>query len=116
MCYPSSSKIGLITAMVFIGGFIGAFIAPICADRYGRKIAILVGSLLCITGAAVQSGATGYGMFLAGRLIIGVGISFTCCAGPSLVNELAHPRMRGTIASMVTFIKPIERLKIINIF
>ncbi|GME45931.1 hexose transporter [Neofusicoccum parvum] len=39
-------------------------------------------------------------MFIGGRLIIGFGISFTTSAGPSLLNELAHPRMRGQIASM----------------
>ncbi|QDS73615.1 hypothetical protein FKW77_001841 [Venturia effusa] len=38
-------------------------------------------------------------VFIVGRFFIGVGISFTLCAGPSLLNELAHPRMRGKIGA-----------------
>lgn len=101
MGYPGSSMIGLITTVVFIGGFVGSFLAPLAADQYGRRAAILIGSVLGVIGAAIQTAAQNSGMFIAGRLIIGFGISFTTCGGPSLINELAHPRMRGTIASMV---------------
>lgn len=66
----------------------------------GRRAGILIGSLLCVVGCALQSAAQSSTMFIVGRLLIGFGISFTTCAGPSLINELAHPRMRGTIASM----------------
>ncbi|KAF8864878.1 general substrate transporter [Acephala macrosclerotiorum] len=97
---PSASKIGLISTVVFIGGFCGAFVAPPVADQFGRRAAILLGSCLVVIGAVIQTAAQNSGMFIGGRLIIGFGISFTCCAGPSLINELAHPRMRGTIASM----------------
>jgi MFS family permease len=41
-------------------------------------------------------------MFIGGRFLIGLGISFTCVAGPSLLFELAHPDMRGTITSSVS--------------
>ncbi|TVY35415.1 Lactose permease [Lachnellula occidentalis] len=78
MGHPSSSKIGLITAIVFVG----------------------VRAALTLVGAAIQTAAQSSGMFIGGRFVIGLGISFTCCAGPSLLNELAHPRMRGNIASM----------------
>ncbi|TVY14531.1 Lactose permease, partial [Lachnellula arida] len=100
MGHPSSSKIGLITAIVFVGGFVGAFLAAPLADRYGRRVAIFTGAALTLIGAVIQTAAQSSGMFIGGRFIIGLGISFTCCAGPSLLNELAHPRMRGTIASM----------------
>lgn len=102
MGHPSSSKLGLITTCIFIGGFIGAFVAPPIADRFGRRLAILLGSSLTLVGTIIQTAAQNSGMFTGGRLILGLGISFTRCAGPSLINELAHPRMRGAIASMVS--------------
>ncbi|KAK8230310.1 general substrate transporter [Phyllosticta capitalensis] len=96
---PSSSDLGLITAILFVGGVVGAFFASSLADRYGRRASIAFGSFLCIVGTALQSAAQGKGMFIGGRFIIGLGTSFTISAGPSLLNELSHPRMRGQIAS-----------------
>lgn len=98
---PSSSDLGLITAILFVGGVVGAFFASSLADRYGRRASIAFGSFLCIVGTALQSAAQGKGMFIGGRFIIGLGTSFTISAGPSLLNELSHPRMRGQIASTV---------------
>jgi MFS family permease len=103
MDHPSSSKLGLITAVVFIGGFLGAFVAAPLADKFGRRVAIFTGSTLTVAGAIIQTASHTPGVFIWSRLIIGFGISFTCCAGPSLINELAHPRMRGKIASMVRY-------------
>lgn len=98
---PGSEMIGVITATVFIGGFFGAMFVAYPADRFGRRPVIIVGSLLCIAGSAVQAAASTRNIFIGGRLIIGFGISFTTCAGPSLLNELGHPRLRGKMASMV---------------
>ena len=100
---PGSSFLGLLVSVVFVGGFVGAFVAAPVSDRYGRRVGIAVGSVLCIIGTALQSAAQERGMFLGGRVIIGIGISFTTCAGPTLVNELSHPAFRGTISSMVGF-------------
>lgn len=104
MGYPSSSKVGLITAILFVGGVIGAIAAPPITDRFGRRMGLLGGCLLTLIGTLAQTCAQGSGAFIAGRLIIGIGISFTLCAGPSLLNELAHPRMRGKIAASVSYI------------
>lgn len=99
---PTASSIGLITASVFIAGFFAAFFASPFADRFGRRPALFLGSALCVLGAAVQSAARGRGMFVAGRVLVGAGISFTTNAGPSLLNELAHPRMRGRVGGSVS--------------
>lgn len=87
MSYPDASHIGLITTIIFVGGFIGSFPASPVADRYGRKIGIFT-----LIGTIVQTSAFGYAQVMDGRCLLGVGISFTCVAGPSVVAELAHPR------------------------
>lgn len=98
---PDSSKLGLITAIVFVGGFVGALVASPTADYFGRRVGMFVGSSLTFVGTIIQTAAQDAGMFIGGRFLIGFGISFTCVAGPSLLFELAHPAMRGTISSLV---------------
>jgi MFS family permease len=97
MGYPDPSKIGLITTIIFMGGFIGSFPASPVADRYGRKMGMYIGSFFTLTGTIIQTSAFGYAQFMVGRCLLGVGISFTSVAGPSMIAELAHPRQRGTV-------------------
>jgi len=101
MGHPDPSRVGLITSVMFVGGFAGAFVAPPMADYFGRRMGMLTGSTFTFLGAVVQTAAQSSGMFIGGRFLIGLGLSFTCVAGPSLLFELARPSMRGTIASMV---------------
>jgi len=98
---PGSQDIGFIAASLFIGGCGMAFFASPLADRYGRRLSLAFGCLLTLASAIVQSAAYSRGVFTGGRVLIGMGVAFTTNSGPSLLVELAHPRMRGTIASMV---------------
>ena len=99
MSNPDASHVGLITTIIFVGGFIGSFPASPVADRYGRKAGMYIGSIFTLVGTMIQTSAFGYAQFMVGRCLLGVGISFTCVAGPSMVAELAHPRQRGTVLS-----------------
>lgn len=94
---PSSSDLGLLTTVIFIGAFLGSFPASPIADKWGRKYAMFIGSLFALVGTIVQSLCYGYAQFMVGRGLLGVGIGFILVAGPSLTAELAHPRQRGTV-------------------
>lgn len=98
---PSPEILGLITCIVFVGGFVGALFAAAPADRYGRRCAIQIGSFLGVVGSLMQAASPNRSVFIVGRAVLGVGLSFTTTAGPNLLNELAHPRLRGKMASMV---------------
>lgn len=98
---PSAEILGLITCIVFVGGFVGAIFAATPADRYGRRCAIQIGSFLGFVGSVMQAASPNRGVFIGGRAVLGVGLSFTTTAGPNLLTELAHPRLRGKMASMV---------------
>ncbi|KAG9522147.1 MFS sugar transporter-like protein, partial [Aureobasidium melanogenum] len=99
MDHPNASRVGLITTMVFVGGFVGAFVAPATSDYFGRRMSMLVGSTIALIGTVLQTAAQNSDMFMAGRFLVGLGISFTCIAGPPLLYELAHPSMRAATAS-----------------
>jgi MFS family permease len=41
-------------------------------DRFGRKITILMGALICLVGAILQTAAQNLAMILVGRILTGV--------------------------------------------
>ncbi|KAI8580606.1 hypothetical protein K450DRAFT_236411 [Umbelopsis ramanniana AG] len=94
------SLLGLINAIMSVGSFIGVWVAPYLSDNYGRKKAIIVGSVINLVGVALQSAAVHVGMFIAARFILGFGIAITGNAAPTLVVEIAHPKYRGTITGL----------------
>lgn len=98
---PSAEILGLIICTVFVGGFVGALLAAAPADRYGRRCAIQIGSFLAVVGSIMQASSPNRSVFIGGRAVLGIGLSFTTTAGPNLLTELSHPRLRGKMASMV---------------
>ncbi|KAL3294213.1 hexose transporter protein [Colletotrichum asianum] len=93
---PSTENLGLITCTVFIGGFFGALLAAAPADRYGRRFALQIGSFLGVVGSII--------VFIGGRAVLGVGLSFTTTAGPNLLTELAHPRLPDPVTNVLWYL------------
>ena len=60
----TSSEKEAITALCSAGAFIGAIIAGLTADQYGRKIAIYVGCVLFTVGAILQGAAYSIGQMV----------------------------------------------------
>ncbi|KAH7323461.1 general substrate transporter [Rhexocercosporidium sp. MPI-PUGE-AT-0058] len=97
---PTPSQIGLISMIYFLGAFCGGLPSAFVTDRFGRRIGLAVGQVFIITGAAFQAGSHGRGQYMGSRFLLGFGIAFNTCAGPALLSEIAHPRMRGTLVSL----------------
>lgn len=66
----------------------------------GRKKPITVGTALITLGSALQGGAQSLGMFIAGRIIIGLGTGIVAVAAPQLMTEVAYPTHRGKMVSL----------------
>ena len=52
---------------------------------------MFVGSVIAIIGTALCTGAVNVGMFVTGRLLLGIGGVIVGAIGPVLVAELAYP-------------------------
>lgn len=64
----------LITSLCAAGAFIGAIVAGITADKYGRKPATWFASVLFTIGAIVQATSYTIVQMSIGRLLIGLGV------------------------------------------
>ncbi|KAK4688187.1 hypothetical protein P7C73_g1921, partial [Tremellales sp. Uapishka_1] len=100
MGHPNASNLGLITTSLYISGFFAAVPSQMLMDKFGRRWGIFAGMIFLLVAVAIQTAAQNKAMFIAGRVVLGIGLAMSATAGPVLCQELAHPRMRGTVAAM----------------
>ncbi|KAF2144281.1 uncharacterized protein K452DRAFT_246580 [Aplosporella prunicola CBS 121167] len=97
---PKGSLLGILSASYWIGNILGVFFIAFFSDGYGRRAAMFMGSAICIVGTALVTGAVNAGMFIAGRLLLGIGGVVVGAIGPVLMAELAYPSHRATATAM----------------
>jgi MFS family permease len=100
MDYPTGVKLGWINAIILLGSGVGSPIAAWISNRFGRKPGLYVGYIFMILGSVLQTASPNRAAFLLARLFIGVASALFGVAAPLLINEMAHPRHRGTVNSL----------------
>ncbi|OLN89792.1 Myo-inositol transporter 1-like protein 3 [Colletotrichum chlorophyti] len=91
----SSSEQELITSITSGGALIGALIAGLPADRYGRKLGIYIGCTLFLVGTIIQAAAFTVAQMTVGRFVVGLGVGSAAMIIPLYIGELAPARHRG---------------------
>lgn len=114
---PTGSRLGVIANGYNFGGLIAFPVSPFLSDKFGRKIAVVVGSSIIVLGAILQGVSTNFAFFLVARIVIGFGSGISGVSSPVLISEIAYPLHRSastfsynvcyylgaTIASWVTY-------------
>ncbi|KAJ6028326.1 hypothetical protein N7540_003902 [Penicillium herquei] len=96
--YPEGYRLGGITACLFVPAILFSWIADLIADRWGRRAAVYSGTVIIIIGSVINAAAINLAMYCSGRALTGVGISMCLATGPTLLQEIAHPRYRSKIS------------------
>ncbi|KAH8813085.1 hypothetical protein F5884DRAFT_787333 [Xylogone sp. PMI_703] len=90
---------GIVSAMYQIGGVVALpFVGP-AIDTWGRKMGIFIGAVIVIAGTVTQGVGHNLHSFMAGRFILGFGVSIASAAGPMYVVEVSHPAYRGIVTA-----------------
>ena len=55
--YPTKSLLGILSASYWVGNVLGIFAITPLSDRWGRRMAMFVGSIVAIVGTALCSAA-----------------------------------------------------------
>src|SRR5881398_1890680 len=80
---------------------VGAFIFGLLADRYGRRLPLML-DLIFYSVVEVLSGlAPNYTTFLVLRALFGIGMGAEWGVGASLVMEKVPPRLRGVVSGLL---------------
>jgi MFS transporter, SP family, arabinose:H+ symporter len=94
---------GIAMASALYGTVVGSLLGGWPADRFGRKATLLWIGILYVVGAVGSALATNVGMFIAARVIGGLGIGISTVVAPMYISEIAPPRHRGRLAGMFQF-------------
>lgn len=96
----NSAIIGAINSTFNGGAVFGSLMGGLTMDRYGRKMTIFIGALICLFGAILQAAAVNLSMILVGRIAAGWAIGLLSMSVPVYQSECAHPKMRGLIVGL----------------
>ena len=91
---------GWAMSSALLGCLVGALIAGIGSDRYGRKKMLILASILFIA-SAVGTGATDdFTLFIGYRILGGFAIGITSNLSPMYIAEIAPAHIRGRLVSL----------------
>lgn len=98
--FPGPLATGLIVSSLTIGCLLGSLLSGPLADRYSRKLTILLGALICTLGSAIQFGSLNRAMLVGGRFVNGLAIGVLSNVVPTYQSESSPPNRRGRMVSL----------------
>lgn len=80
---------------------VGAFLFGLLADRYGRRLPLMIDLIFFSLAEAATAFAPGYKVFLILRALFGIGMGGEWGVGTSLAMEKIPPRLRGVLSGLL---------------
>ncbi|KAJ5675189.1 uncharacterized protein N7477_005123 [Penicillium maclennaniae] len=93
----TSSQSSMIVSLLSAGTFFGALGAAPIADRFGRRLGMIMESFVFVFGVILQVASTSIPLFVAGRFFAGLGVGLLSATIPLYQSETAPKWIRGTI-------------------
>ncbi len=90
-------------SVVLIGAIAGSAGAGSCADRFGRRMTLLIAGVVFGLGAIGSATAPSIDVLLAARLIVGAAIGLCSVVAPLYISEVAPAPVRGGLVSLYQF-------------
>ncbi|KAH9825712.1 Inositol transporter 1 [Teratosphaeria destructans] len=99
----TSQQNSLVNSAMPLGAVAGACILSPCNEYFGRKMSIIISCILYTIGGALEAGSINYGMIVAARVILGMGVGLEGGTVPVYVAETVQRRLRGNMVSLYQF-------------
>ncbi|MBD0424555.1 sugar porter family MFS transporter [Streptomyces sp. TRM S81-3] len=95
----NAAQQGSIVSVLLIGAMVGALTAGRIADRLGRRRTLALEGVVFVVGTVIAVSATGYGMLLGARVVLGLAVGGASATVPVYLSEIAPAEIRGRILS-----------------
>jgi SHS family lactate transporter-like MFS transporter len=99
--HKSDSEMALAITLTLVFRPIGAFLFGLLADRYGRRLPLMIDLIFYSVIEVATAFAPGYRSFLALRALFGIGMGGEWGVGASLTMEKVSPRFRGLASGIL---------------
>ena len=99
----SAAMIGWTSSSALVGCMLGAALAGMLSDRFGRKKVLLLSAVLFTVSAVWCGLAVTVGQLIWARILGGMGIGIASMLSPLYIAEVSPPRLRGRLVSLQQF-------------
>ncbi|WAH37719.1 sugar porter family MFS transporter [Alicyclobacillus dauci] len=96
----SNFMTGWAVSCLTVGAVVGAALAGVLSDRFGRKRMLIVAGILFSVGSIGSALAGDITTFVIARIIGGVGIGVSSTLVPLYIAEIAPAKLRGRLVSL----------------
>ncbi|KAK7756791.1 Fungal specific transcription factor [Diatrype stigma] len=93
----------LVNSAMPLGAVGGALILGPCNETFGRWWSIIISTILYTIGGALSAGSIDFGMIIAARVLLGMGVGLEGGTVPVYVAESVERRIRGNLVSLYQF-------------
>ena len=93
-------KTGFFVSSFVLGAAFGSAIGGALADSYGRKIGLLITSILFLVGTAAVVYLDVFALIQVGRIIQGIAVGIVSVIVPLYLSEISPIKHRGAIVSL----------------
>lgn len=111
---PLMQGVAMTTALV--GCLVGAMVAGVAADRYGRKPLLMVSAVLFTVSAITTGLFNDFTLFNIARFVGGIGIGVASALAPMYIAEVSPAEIRGRMVSLnqMTIVLGILSAQVVN--
>jgi sugar porter (SP) family MFS transporter len=99
----SNAQHGFTVASALLGTVIGALIAGVPAEKYGRKKILQVIGLLYLVTSLVTAFTPSWSIFVIFRFLGGIGVGASSVVGPMYISEISPAHRRGRLVALFQF-------------
>jgi sugar porter (SP) family MFS transporter len=95
-----SLKLGWAVSCLGWGAMAGNLVAGLLSDRFGRRVVLLLTSLLFLASALTAALSTSFTLFVLARICGGLAVGVAILTAPVYIAEIAPARTRGSLVSL----------------
>ena len=112
----TDAQIGWANSCALVGCLFGAMIAGALSDKFGRKRLLVLSALLFAVTSLGNGLAQNFSIFIAWRMLGGVGIGLASSLSPMYISEIAPAQMRGKLVSInqLTIVAGVLLAQVVN--